>query len=535
MEQISHFFQHLFDISSFPPRWFCGQWTGFHGWLYIVASLGIWAAYTSIPLWLAIFVTRRKDVPFLKIFWLFVAFILLCGITHLLDALTFWWPIYRVNAIVLMITAVVSLVTVLALIPVLPQAFALRSPAELEKEIKNKEKVEKALRDNEARFRQLVSGIQDYGIFRLDPQGIVVTWNEGAERIQGFTAEEITGRHFSNFYPPEDIERGKPQRELEVARTEGRFEEEAWRLRKDGSRFWANVIVTPILGEQGDVLGFSKVVRDLTERMRAEEELNRTTEELREQTRQLQAVNRELEAFSYSVSHDLRSPLRSMDGYSQALLEDYGDRLDAEGRHYLERIRLGSQRMAQLIDDLLNLAQVTRIELQPAEVDLSAMASDIAEELRELEPGREVNFEIHPGLKTAGDSRLLRILMLNLLGNAWKFTRDRKPAVIEFGSRTEKGRTVYFVKDNGVGFDMAYADKLFGAFHRLHGAEFPGTGIGLATVQRVLARHGGTIRAESMPGQGAVFSFEIDPDRLAGALESPASEAGAFSSGTGMV
>jgi PAS domain S-box-containing protein len=507
MEQLIHFFTHLFDHSGFPPRWFCGQWTAFHGWLYIFSNVGIWAAYTSIPVWLAIFVTRRKDVPFPGIFWLFIAFILFCGLTHLLDALVFWVPTYRVNAMVLFLTAVTSLATVGVLIPSLPKAFALRSPKTLEAELQAREL---ALHESEALFQLLVSSIKDYGICRLDPEGRVLTWNEGAEKIMGFSKEEILGQFCARLIPREPSQCVTAEEELKIARTQGRFEDEGWRLRKDHSRFWASVLITPIYRENGELLGYAKVVRDLTERKRAEEELRRVADDLREQTRQLQVVNKELEAFSYSVSHDLRSPLRSLDGYSQALLEDYSDRLDEKGRHYLDRIRQGSQNMAHLIDNLLNLARMSRVELQFSEADLSAMATEVANEFREDEPERHVEFRIEPGLKAMGDARLLRNLLQNLFDNAWKFTQGQDPAMIEFGSRQEAGRTVYFVRDNGVGFDMAYSDKLFGAFQRLHGLEFPGTGIGLATAQRILTRHGGRIWAESKPGEGAVFYFELN-------------------------
>ncbi len=231
---------------------------------------------------------------------------------------------------------------------------------------------------------------------------------------------------------------------------------------------------------------------------------------LRDATSAAEAASRELETFSYSVSHDLRSPLRAIDGFSQALSEDSADRLDGQGRAYLERIRAGVQRMAQLIDDLLQLAGVTRAEMRYETVDLSALARDVVGELRQVEPGRGVEVLVADGLAGEGDPRLLRVAIANLLGNAWKFTRPREAARIEFGATTQEGTTTYFVRDNGVGFDMTYADKLFGAFQRLHsGAEFEGTGIGLATVRRVIARHGGRTWAAGGVGSGATFSFTL--------------------------
>jgi signal transduction histidine kinase len=229
-----------------------------------------------------------------------------------------------------------------------------------------------------------------------------------------------------------------------------------------------------------------------------------------DRTAQLEAVNKELEAFSYSVSHDLRAPLRSIDGFSQALLEDYGDKLDPQGQDDLRRVRAATQRMAQLIDDMLNLSRVTRDEMCREELDLSALVRTIAIELRTAEPERQTDFAIADDIKANADARLLRILLENLLGNAWKFTGKRQEAKIEFGVDRSNGNPVYFVRDDGAGFDMAYAGKLFGAFQRLHAmTEFKGTGIGLATVQRIAARHGGRVWAESKVEQGATFYFTL--------------------------
>jgi signal transduction histidine kinase len=230
-----------------------------------------------------------------------------------------------------------------------------------------------------------------------------------------------------------------------------------------------------------------------------------------ERTTELQAANQELEAFSYSVSHDLRAPLRAIDGFSQALLEDYADRLDDQGKNYLNRVRAATQRMGLLIDDMLVLSQITRVEMRRETVDLSALAADVIAEFQRSEPERKVDWHIESGLVAEGDARLLRVVLVNLLGNAWKYTGKTATAKIEFGAmRNADGTTGFFVRDNGVGFDMAYASKLFGVFQRLHTlAEFPGTGVGLATVQRIIHRHGGQVRGEGVPGQGATFYFTL--------------------------
>ena len=243
-------------------------------------------------------------------------------------------------------------------------------------------------------------------------------------------------------------------------------------------------------------------------------ELQRARDEMEQRviarTVQLEAANKELESFSYSVSHDLRAPLRGIDGFSQALLEDYGDRLDAQGKSYLQRVRAASQRMAELIDDMLSLSRVSRGEMKSETVDLGALAQNIAAELQNVDRRRQVEFTIAAGLLAKGDARLLRVVLENLLRNAWKFTGKNSTAKIEVGVDRQNGQPVYFVRDDGAGFDMAYAEKLFGAFQRLHSStEFQGTGIGLATVQRVIRRHGGRVWAESKVGQGATFYFTL--------------------------
>ncbi len=240
------------------------------------------------------------------------------------------------------------------------------------------------------------------------------------------------------------------------------------------------------------------------------EERKRVETQVQGMNTELLAANKELEAFSYSVSHDLRAPLRGIDGFSLALLEDYADKLDADGKDYLQRVRAATQRMGVLIDDLLNLSRVTRSEMKLQRADLSAIVRSIAAELQETQPERQAEFRIEEGLDAFVDSHLIRITLENLLGNAWKFTSKRESSCIEFGRTRCDGRLTYYVRDNGAGFDPAYADRLFGAFQRLHDKnDFPGTGVGLATVQRIIHRHGGRIWAESAIERGATFYFTL--------------------------
>ncbi len=498
-------------------------------------------------------------------------------------------------------------------------------------DITDRRRAEVSLRASEERLRLLVGSVRDYAIYMLDPEGHVRSWNVGAQHIKGYAESEILGQHFSRFYTPQDVAAGRPDAALQAAAARGQFAEEAWRVRKDGSRFWADVLINAVRDDRGALVGFAKVTRDLTERKRAEQALRASEERfrilavtandailsadshgnityfnpgaerifgytaeevsgrplttlmperfeeahraglarylatrearvigrtvelagrrkdgtefplelslaawnqgaevaftaiirditsrkegeerLRSYATQLEAANKELEAFSYSVSHDLRAPLRSLDGFSQALLEDYHDRLDDTGRDFLQRVRAASQRMGTLIDDLLSLSRVTRGELQVEAVDLSALATALAAELQRSDPQRDVRVAIAPDLVARGDPGLMRIVLQNLLGNAWKFTGKRSPAHVEVGSKAHDGRRAFFVQDDGAGFDMAYAAKLFGAFQRLHASdEFPGSGIGLATVQRIIHRHGGQVWAEGIPGRGATFYFTL--------------------------
>jgi PAS domain S-box-containing protein len=314
--------------------------------------------------------------------------------------------------------------------------------------------------------------------------------NPSWERTLGYTNEELKSRPFLEFVHPDDRGMALGATRRLAAGEPARFEIRC--LAKDGSYRWLLWNAAPHAEEQ---LIYA-VAHDVTERKQAEAALV--------------AANQELEAFSYSVSHDLRAPLRAIDGFSQALEEDCAERLDETGRHHLERVRSAARYMGQLIDALLRLSRVARMELRRSAVDLSRLARMVARDLQECDSGRKVEFAIAGGVRVTGDAELLCIVMENLLGNAWKFTGKREDARIEFGVETGGGEPVYWVRDNGVGFDMRYAGKLFSPFQRLHEAhEFPGTGIGLATVQRVVRRHGGRVWAESAAGQGTAIRFTL--------------------------
>src|SRR3989449_8880254 len=355
------------------------------------------------------------------------------------------------------------------------------------RDITERKRAEELLRASEERFHLMVKHVEDYAIFMLDAEGRVATWNAGAERIKGYRADEIIGRHFSCFYVPYDVQAGEPEQLLKVAETQGRCEDEGWRVRKDESQFWANVVITALHDQHGTLLGFTKVTRDITERTRLEQEIQ-------QHSIALEAANKELEAFSYSVSHDLRAPLRAIDGFSRVLLEEHAPTLPPEAQHYLNAVRRNSQRMGLLIDDLLAFSRLSRQQVNKQLVRPTDLVRQCVDELRAEQQGRRVEIAIGDLPACPADPALLKQVWLNLISNALKYTRKQEMTVIAVGCQEQDGATAYFVRDNGVGFDMRYADKLFGVFQRLHRSEdYAGTGVGLAIVQRIIHRHGGAV------------------------------------------
>ena len=380
--------------------------------------------------------------------------------------------------------------------------------------------VERDLRLSEQRFLEAFLHAP-VGMLLVRPDRSILSANPAMCRILGYDETELCSLTFDGVTAPDD--RGFVLES--VARTlsgpEDTFDLDQRLVHKGGEPVWARVTATLVNDADGAPVHFVVVVEDVTERLRADRDRRRAEEDLAElnaslelrvakRTEALAQANEELEAFSYSVSHDLRAPLRALDGFSLALAEDYGPVLDESAQDYLRRIRAASQRMALLIDDLLQLSRVTRSEMALEPVDLVGIAEEVIDDLRAGDPAREVDVSLPSSLVVNGDAKLLEVLLVNLLGNAWKFTSGQPTARIELGVEREDQGGVYFVRDDGAGFDPMYADKLFTPFQRLHtGEEFPGTGVGLATVKRIVRRHGGSVWAEGAVGVGATVYFTL--------------------------
>ena len=380
------------------------------------------------------------------------------------------------------------------------------------RDLSERRRHEEALRRSEERLRLMTDSVKDYAIFLLDPEGHISSWNEGARRIKGYEADEIIGKHFSIFYPEEQLERNWPEYELKVTRKEGRFEDEGWRLRKDGSRFWANVVITALRTDDLRLIGFTKVTRDLTERRKHEEELRGSEERLRAAYEEVRQRNSELQNFTRAASHDLQEPLRKLITFTDLLDIECGDRLDTQGRHYTESIRRSAERMSELVRDLLSYSRLASPQKPLVPVDLNRVIDDTLANLQVLleETEGRVERTLLPSIQA--DPTQMRQLFQNLIGNALKFHRPGVPPNIRIHAdaadetQALQDSVTITVADNGIGFDEKYAEDLFTPFHRLHPrSEYEGTGLGLAICRRIVQRTGGTISAHSANGSGAAF------------------------------
>jgi PAS domain S-box-containing protein len=392
--------------------------------------------------------------------------------------------------------------------------------------------VEEQLRESEERFRLIVESTIDYAIFMLDPDGRIASWNAGAERIKGYTADDVIGKHFSIFYTPEAIQSGWPSFELQEAVRVGRFEDEGWRVKKDGSRFWANVIITAVHGANGELRGFSKVTRDISERKAHEERIERLTEALRQRVAELDAINRELqqkntenESFVYSVSHDLRSPLVNLQGFSeelmltanqlQQLLEQEGvppairDRgiglITGELDESIGFIRNAVKHLGNIIDGLLRLSRVGRIEYQLQAVDVEGVVQEIVRSMHAQIAASGARVTVHQLPDATGDRSAIGQVFANIIGNALKNLSPSRRGSVEISASGDP--PVFAIRDNGVGIAEEYRSKMFRVFQHVHTGATRGEGMGLAIVRRIVERHGGRVWFESQAGKGTTFFF----------------------------
>lgn len=462
---------------------------------------------------------KRREVPFPKVGWLFVVFIFACGTVHLFEAIIFWHPVYRLSAVVKVVTATVSLTTVAALIPLLPGALRLPLLAEvnrrLQGELAERKRVEAALRLRDRAIAAATNGIL-IAEARAENHPVIYV-NEGFTRLTGYRPDEVMGNAYSFLDGPE-TDADAVDKIRSALREGGEARLTLLNYRKDGTTFWNELHVSPVHDASGAVTHHVVVQSDVTQQVETAVRIRRLNSQLEEtvkrRTMKLEETVRDLEEFSYSVSHDLKAPLRHISAFSGLLKRRCGEQLDDRGREHLQSLAEAAVRAAEMIDRLLAFSQTGRQTMEWEDVDVQRLAEDVRDEFAVACDSRVVKWRIEGLPQVRADRSLLRRVLENLLGNALKFTRPRDCSEIEITARRERDEFVFCVRDNGVGFDMQYADKLFGVFERLHrDEEFEGTGIGLANVRRIIRKHDGRTWAESEPNGGAAFHFTLPGSR----------------------
>jgi PAS domain S-box-containing protein len=556
--------KRLFDTGAFMPHGHCYLWNTALMGLHLVTDLLIGLAYVAISLTLAYFVHRAKDdIPFSWIFLGFGTFIIACGATHFMEVWTLWVPVYWLSGAVKLLTAAASVTVAILLPPLLPKSLALIRSAKLsEQSHKELELVNWALQidigerqsaaeeirslnaDLEERVRARTAELAEANrnltrdiaerrsaqemlrlaveaapnaMVMVDGQGKIVLVNTQTEKLFGYSRQELIGSGVDVLVPQKYRDRHPKYRQDFMREPQARAMgagRDLYGVRKDGSEFPVEIGLNSIQTDEGTLV-LSAIV-DITQRKQAEEEIQRLNQDLEHRvaarTAELTTANAELESFSYSVAHDLRAPIRQIDGFSRILSEEGGQDLDQDSKRYLGRIQEGARQAGNLVDDLLNLARVSRQALERRPTQLDELVRKVRVELETECASREIEWRIDDLWTARCDPALIKQVFINLLSNAVKFTRLRDRAAIHVGQTAVSDERVIFVRDNGAGFDMAYAGKLFGVFQRLHlPRDFEGTGVGLANVQRILQKHGGRIWAEAEPDKGATFFFTI-PD-----------------------
>lgn len=526
MEQVLEFFQKLFDTSDWPPRWHCGNWTDFHGWLYIISDLLIWSAYFAIPLAILRYITRRVDAKFVRTYFLFAAFILACGSTHLLDAVTFWFPAYRLNALVRFITGVVSWVTVFHIIRIMPMATSLRTHAELEKEITERQKVEEDLKVSNAQLH-IAQGIARIGHWEWNVPENKVTWSQELYKIYGVAPDaELSYETYLDRIHKEDREFVNDR--IQEAYATKVFPDFTHRIKTpDGAEKIIHSRGDVITNEAGEVAKMIGTGQDITDQQKAQQQMA-------ERTNELENMNAELQKFAYVASHDLQEPLRKIMTFASMLEKELKENLSDSGKMYMDKIVQASGRMQRLIDDILQFSSLKASKNDYQNTDLNLVLRQVLSdvEIKIANTKAEVKIGAMPTIEAIPSQ--IGQLFQNLVSNALKFKKeDEAPRVAitssflsaeqltNYGWTDEKNisRAGYSynwsreqfvkieVKDNGIGFNEAYTEKIFEIFQRLHNNKvYEGTGIGLAICKKIVDHHHGIITAESKPGEGTTFT-----------------------------
>ena len=544
------FLRDLIFPGGFMPHGYCYLWTPGLIALHVVSDSIIALSYFSIPVTLLYITWKRRDIPFSWMFLCFGAFIVACGSTHMMEVWTIWFPSYWIAGGVKAATAAFSVITAILLIAVTPRALALpgvdwlfelnrklgggvkrrkkaesslqRVSQEIEERVSERTAeliaANQSLRESELRYRTIVEQAP-VAILVLDvDSGRFVDSNQNAEKLFSMSRQELSRLGPADVSPPFQPD-GRPSQEATVSAWQRAIERGTARfdwVHRDAHRRDVPCEVHLVrISLSGRALLRASIL-DISERKRALEEVQRLNAELgirvKERTAELEAANRDLESFTYSVSHDLRAPVRHIAGFSRILIEEYGPELPPGALNYINSVRKATTHMGHLVDDLLNLARVGRGGLKIAPTNLNTLVAETIATLETDARCRNVEWRVGRLSPLECDSGLARQVFANLLANALKFTRKRDAAVVEIGEIQTQDGIEIFIRDNGVGFDMKYADRLFQVFQRLHREdEFEGTGVGLAIVHRIVEKHGGVIRAESSPGMGAAFYFTHGP------------------------
>lgn len=505
----------LADTTGRATRWEMGRRTAAMGWLQILSDITIWLAYLIIPLSLLYFANRQGNPPFASLFWLFSGLLICNGAAHLMEAIAFWWPAYGLETALKLLTAAMSVVTLVAFIYHMPQAIKLRNPELLEAEIKQRLRELAASRTRTA----LITETSPAGVIMTDEQGTIIEFNPAAEVMFQHERASVLGREVEILLPERYRAKHQPLREKYVSFPQIRnmgTGRDLWALRCDGSEFPVEIGLSPVVTDEGLFVLCSVV--DITERKSMEANLEQQSKELAETNKALLRSNEDLQQFAYVASHDLQEPLRKISSYCQLLREEHGESLSEEANAYLDVVVDGAQRLKRLVQDLLSFSRISTRGRGISAVEANACLQAALENLEFAINENDAQITCDPLPTVLADESQLILLFQNLVGNAIKFRGESIPK-IHIGSREMGKQCEVFVRDNGIGIEPQYWERIFDIFERLHNRrEYSGTGIGLALCRRIVERFGGTIRVESEPGDGCTFTFTMYTAEMAGGL-----------------